>query len=179
MQNQASLIFKIALNRILTLAFDRARRVMPESSGIIDLQNNHVCKQFKHWKYRISVPMLYIAVIYCLVFWKRFDLRRVTAILLQQKNLGPNVVYCGLGKEKKFTEPRFRANLVFGLCQSGSGRTSFSESTVLINSLIPLLAGVGYTKCTKSSLNYTKSSLNYTKSSLNYTKSPLNYTKLH
>ena len=48
MQNQASLIFTIALNRVLTLAFDRARRVMPESSGIIDLQNNHVCKQFKH-----------------------------------------------------------------------------------------------------------------------------------
>ena len=48
MQNQASLIFKIALNRVLTLAFDRARRVMPESSGIIDLQNNRVCKQFKH-----------------------------------------------------------------------------------------------------------------------------------
>ena len=37
MQNQASLIFKIALNRILTLAFDRARREV-----IIDLQNNRV-----------------------------------------------------------------------------------------------------------------------------------------
>ena len=48
MQNQASLILKVALNRILTLAFDRARRELPESSGIIDLQNNRVCKQFKH-----------------------------------------------------------------------------------------------------------------------------------
>ena len=48
MQNQASLIFKVALNRILTLAFDRARRELLESSGIIDLQNNRVCKQFKH-----------------------------------------------------------------------------------------------------------------------------------
>ena len=37
MQNQASLIFKIALNGILALAFDRARRELPESSGIIDL----------------------------------------------------------------------------------------------------------------------------------------------
>ena len=72
MQNQASLIFKIALNRALTLAFDRARRELPESSGIVDLQNNRVCKQFKHWKYRISVPVLYIAVIYCLVlFWSK------------------------------------------------------------------------------------------------------------
>ena len=61
MQNQASLIFKIALNRVLTLPDYSTRRELLKSSGIIDLQNNRVCKQFKHWKYRISVPMLYIS----------------------------------------------------------------------------------------------------------------------
>ena len=53
-----------ALNRVLTLP---DYSIWPElliSSGIIDLQNNRVCKQFKHWKYRISVPMLYIAFIH-------------------------------------------------------------------------------------------------------------------
>ena len=48
MQNQASLIFKIALNRVLTLPDYRSRRELPESSGIIDFENNRVCKQFKH-----------------------------------------------------------------------------------------------------------------------------------
>ena len=53
-----------ALNRVLTLP---DYSIWPElliSSGIIDLQNNRVCKQFKHWKYRISVPMLSIAFIH-------------------------------------------------------------------------------------------------------------------
>ena len=52
---------KIALNRVLTLP---DYSIWPEiliSSGIIDLQNNRVCKQLKHWKFRISVPMFYIA----------------------------------------------------------------------------------------------------------------------
>jgi len=44
------------------------------SSGIIDLQTNRVCKQLKHWNFRISVPMLYIAVVEEAanpsVFWK-------------------------------------------------------------------------------------------------------------
>ena len=52
-----------ALNRVLTPAVDRSRRELSESSGIIDLQNNRVYKQFKHSKYRISVPMLYIAFV--------------------------------------------------------------------------------------------------------------------
>ena len=54
------LFFKIALNRLLTLGKDRSRREILESSGIIDLQNNRVLKQFKHWNFRISVPMSYI-----------------------------------------------------------------------------------------------------------------------
>ena len=57
-------MFQKALNRVLTLP---DYSIWPElliSSGIIDLQNNRVCKQFKHWKYRISVPMLYIAFIH-------------------------------------------------------------------------------------------------------------------
>ena len=62
-----------ALNHVLTLP---DYSIWPElliSSGIIDLQNNHVCKQFKHWKYRISVSMLYIAVIYCryILLWNK------------------------------------------------------------------------------------------------------------
>ena len=51
---------KIALNRLLTLPDYSTGLELLISSGIIDLQNNRVCKQFKHWKYRISVPMLYI-----------------------------------------------------------------------------------------------------------------------
>ena len=39
---------KIALKRVLTLAdYSRGLEVLI-SSGIIDLQNNRVCKQFKH-----------------------------------------------------------------------------------------------------------------------------------
>ena len=57
MQNQNFDFLTIALNRVLTLADYRSRRELPGSSGIIDFENNHVCKQFKHWNYRISVPM--------------------------------------------------------------------------------------------------------------------------
>ena len=46
-----------ALNRVLTLPDYRNWRELLKSSGIIDLQNNRVCKQFKHWNFRISVPM--------------------------------------------------------------------------------------------------------------------------
>ena len=46
-----------ALNRILTLANYSTGLGLLISSGIIDLQNNSVCKQFKHWKIRIAVPM--------------------------------------------------------------------------------------------------------------------------
>ena len=57
MQNQKFDFLKIALNRVLTLADYRSRRELLGSSGIIDFENNRVCKQFKHWNYRISVPM--------------------------------------------------------------------------------------------------------------------------
>ena len=36
---------------------------------------------------------------WCALRHQSFDLRRVTAILLQQKNFGPNVVYYVLGHE--------------------------------------------------------------------------------
>ena len=48
MQNQNFDFLKIALNRVLTLPDYRSRRELPESSGIIDFENNRVCKQFKH-----------------------------------------------------------------------------------------------------------------------------------
>ena len=57
MQNQNFDFLKIALNRVLTLPDYRSRRELLGSSGIIDFENNRVCKQFKHWNYRISVPM--------------------------------------------------------------------------------------------------------------------------
>ena len=57
LQNKKFDFFKIALNRVLTLADYRSRRELSGSSGIIDFENNRVCKQFKHWNYRISVPM--------------------------------------------------------------------------------------------------------------------------
>ena len=57
MQNQHFDFFMIALNRVLTLADYRSRRELSGSSGIIDFENNGVCKQFKHWTCRISVPM--------------------------------------------------------------------------------------------------------------------------
>ena len=57
MQNQNFDVLKIALSRVLTLPDYRSRRELPGSSGIIDFENNRVCKQFKHWNYRISVPM--------------------------------------------------------------------------------------------------------------------------
>ena len=57
MQNQNFDFSKMALNRVLTLADYRSRRELSGSSGIIDFESNRVCKQFKHWNYRISVPM--------------------------------------------------------------------------------------------------------------------------
>ena len=48
MQNQNFDFLKIALNRVLTLPDYRSRRELPGSSGIIDFENNRVCKQFKH-----------------------------------------------------------------------------------------------------------------------------------
>ena len=50
-----------ALNRILTLPNYSTGPGLLISSGIIDLQNKSVCKQFKHWKFRISVPMSHIS----------------------------------------------------------------------------------------------------------------------
>ena len=57
MKKQNFEFLRIASNRVLTLADYRSRRELSGSSGIIDFENNHVCKQFKHWNYRISVPM--------------------------------------------------------------------------------------------------------------------------
>ena len=48
MQNQNFEFLKIALNRVLTLADYRSRRELSGSSGIIDFENNRVCKQFEH-----------------------------------------------------------------------------------------------------------------------------------
>ena len=38
-------------------------------------------------------------------YWKRCDLRRVTAILLQQKNFGPNVIYLAFGIGRRVSHP--------------------------------------------------------------------------
>jgi hypothetical protein len=64
LQNQNFTIFKIALNRVLTLPDYRYRLALSISSGIIDFGNENISVVAKHWNYRISVPMLYIAVIY-------------------------------------------------------------------------------------------------------------------
>ena len=48
MKKQKFEFLRIALNRVLTLADYRSRRELPGSSGIIDFENNGVCKQFKH-----------------------------------------------------------------------------------------------------------------------------------
>ena len=63
MQNQNFDFFKIALNRVLTLPDYRSRRELPGSSGIIDFENKNISVVTKHWKYKISVPMLYIAFV--------------------------------------------------------------------------------------------------------------------
>ena len=55
--------FNIALNRVLTLADYRSRQAELKSSGIIDFENKNISVVTKHWKYRISVPMLYIAFV--------------------------------------------------------------------------------------------------------------------
>ena len=101
-----------ALNRVLTLP---DYSIWPElliSSGIIDLQNNRVCKQFKHWKYRISVPMLYIAfvklidqLITWLLYWSIKFVYKVSVVLesprwrlrvvspCRQRRLGDQIVH--------------------------------------------------------------------------------------
>ena len=48
MKKQKPEFLRIALNRVLTLADYRSRRELSGSSGIIDFENNRVCKQFKH-----------------------------------------------------------------------------------------------------------------------------------
>ena len=55
----------IALNRILTLPDYFLGLEILISSGIIDIQNNFVILVRKQHTYRISVPMLYIAFLYC------------------------------------------------------------------------------------------------------------------
>ena len=40
----------------------RSRREILESSRIIDFENKNISVVTKHWKYRISVPMLYITL---------------------------------------------------------------------------------------------------------------------
>ena len=51
---------KIALNRLLTLPDYSTGLELLISSGIIDFENKNISVVTKHWKYRISVPMLYI-----------------------------------------------------------------------------------------------------------------------
>ena len=55
--------YKIALNRLLALPAYRSRREILESSGIIDFENKNISVVTKHWNYRISVPILYIAFV--------------------------------------------------------------------------------------------------------------------
>ena len=64
MQNQTSLIFTIALNRVLTLPFDSTRQELPESSGII--AKGLICVELRPFccGKRILVPMSYIS------FWE-------------------------------------------------------------------------------------------------------------
>ena len=50
----------IALNRLLTLPDYSIGLELLISSGIIDFENKNISVVTKHWKYRISVPMLYI-----------------------------------------------------------------------------------------------------------------------
>ena len=50
-----------ALNRVLALNPSGGGPELLISSGIIDLQNNWFCEQFKHCKFRISVPMSHIS----------------------------------------------------------------------------------------------------------------------
>ena len=78
--------FKTALNRLLTLAKDRSRREILESSGIIDLQNNGVLKQFKHWNFRILVPMSYISL------WDHFGSQNVDFSLILHRFYKQNVI---------------------------------------------------------------------------------------
>ena len=85
-KSKNSLFFKIALNRLLTLAKDRSRREILESSGIIDLQNNGVLKQFKHWNFRILVPMSYITL------WDHFGSQNVDFSLILYRFYKQNVI---------------------------------------------------------------------------------------
>ena len=64
LQNHNFTIFKIALNRVLTLPADRARCTdhFAGSGSKIEDKNRSVVA--KHWKYRISVPMSYITSAY-------------------------------------------------------------------------------------------------------------------
>ena len=54
---------KIALNRLLTLPDYSIGLELLISSGIIDFENKNISVVTKHWKYKISVPMLYIAFV--------------------------------------------------------------------------------------------------------------------
>ena len=57
LQNQNFTIFKIALNRLLTLPDYSTGLELLISSGIIDFENKNISVVTKHWNYRISVPM--------------------------------------------------------------------------------------------------------------------------
>ena len=45
----------------MTLPDYRSRQAELKSSGIIDFENKNISVVTKHWKYKISVSMLYIA----------------------------------------------------------------------------------------------------------------------
>ena len=62
-QAQKFIIFKIGLNRLLTLPDYSTGLQLLISSGIIDFENKNISVVTKHWKYKISVPMSYIAFV--------------------------------------------------------------------------------------------------------------------
>ena len=47
-ESKKNIFSRITLNRVFTLPDYRNSRELLKSSGIIDLQNNRVCKEFKH-----------------------------------------------------------------------------------------------------------------------------------
>ena len=64
LQNQNFTIFKIALNRVLTLPDYSTGLALLISCGIIDFVNKNISVVRKHWNYRISVPMSYITFLH-------------------------------------------------------------------------------------------------------------------
>ena len=59
-----------ALNHDLTLPSYSTRRELPESSGIMDLQNKNISVVKKHWNCRISFPMSDISWLDIREIWK-------------------------------------------------------------------------------------------------------------